>query len=294
MWLYAKNCKWRPSSSLHNFSYPSCGIKKNQNLTFCLKSIVSNHFNVNFEQYKCLPISFIAFTNTFRQIKNFIVLYIALGIGSSEIDILKRHPAASIKPLIVFFFFFFFFKYLIKSLYLDFVARTRSQSVIRYRGRRSCMQGSAKVNQGSSCSGMPVTTKCSRKNSWPKCSALIGVKGHVWVVRGQPESNCPEIPKATNVTYVALRVRVEKINKWIGKKHIAYLIREPVMPIGVLVYTKKKKKKKNEFASVFVCPAVHFVVVQRIELDPDRVVGNQPSRFVINISKWSDHSSKVI
>ena len=50
-----------------------------RNLIFCLKIIIFNHFSVYFQQYKCLFISPIAFTITFRQILNFQkIVYIAL------------------------------------------------------------------------------------------------------------------------------------------------------------------------------------------------------------------------
>ena len=42
--------------------------KNGQNWTFCLKSIVFNHFSKYFEQFKYLFVSHVAFTIAFRQI----------------------------------------------------------------------------------------------------------------------------------------------------------------------------------------------------------------------------------
>ena len=59
------------------------------------------------------------------------------------------------------------------------------------------------------------------------------------------------------------------------------------------IYTNKKNWLCQS-VSVSVCPAMRFVVLQRIELKLGRVVGHGPPRFVVNFSKWPDQRSKVI
>ena len=99
----------------------------------------------------------------------------------------------------------------------------------------SCNQRSHRGHLGSTrdeiAQECPMATKFGMKNPWSKCIALLGQRSCRDNISGQPEGNCPEIPKATKCGQCRFTNRKYE---WICKRHNCLFCWRAFMPIGAL------------------------------------------------------------